>query len=413
MGLLAIISLLLIAASFMVLMIARATKRQRRPTILTEVAPVELTDEEEHHLSDIIRPIARRNIGDVLAIEGDLLKPPAESYDLLAARFRNSRLLPTLQLNEFGNPSVMLFPRRLFPVKNHHDRPWIHVILLIVTFATTTWAGAVHQGMGTAGATPRFLDGIPYAAALLLILGIHEMGHFLAARKHRMNVSLPFFIPAPFGFGTFGAFIQLREPSANRKVLFDVAVAGPLAGLAVTVVALFVGLRSSEVLSVPDAASAAAHHGAQVGSSVLLAAIAKLSLGTEIASGHQLVLHPLAFAGWLGLLITALNLLPIGQLDGGHLADAMFGPRIGGTVSAGAIFLLFALALFVWSALITWAVIIYFMAGRKGIPPLNDVTSLGLGRMAVGWFSFVMLLLILVPVPHALYQNFGLHCPYL
>jgi Zn-dependent protease len=369
--------------------------------------------DQERDLGDVIRATGRRSIGKVVAIEGDLLKAPDEAYRALQSRFAGTDLLPTLQRNEFGKPSVMLFPRAAFAGRVSKDKPWLNVLLLVATFGTTTWAGAAHQGINVLDEPARIFSGLPYALALMLILGIHEMGHYAAARIHKMNVSLPYFIPAPFGLGTFGAFIQLREPSANRRALFDVGVAGPLAGLVATLAALVVGLRYSEVLPAQEQGVAAAHHGAEIGTSVLFTAIAKFSLGAQLAEGHRLALHPLAFAGWLGLLVTALNLLPIGQLDGGHVADAMFGPRAGAAISTAGIVVLFGLAFFVWSGLLMWAVIIYFMAGRKSFPPLNDLTRLDGGRMAIGWFSFVLLLLILTPVPHALFENLGINCPYL
>jgi membrane-associated protease RseP (regulator of RpoE activity) len=119
-------------------------------------------------------------------------------------------------------------------------------------------------------------------------------------------------------------------------------------------------------------------------------------------------LNPLAFAGWLGLLVTALNLLPIGQLDGGHIADAMFGRTRSAAIGTAALVGLVLLGLFVWSGLLTWALIVYFIAGAKGLPPLNDVSRIDGGRLAIGAFAF-----ILVPVPHALYDALGIHCPYL
>lgn len=155
------------------------------------------------------------------------------------------------------------------------------------------------------------------------------------------------------------------------------------------------------------------HGGIGVGSSALLALIAKLALGDTLAEGHRLLLHPLAFAGWLGLLVTALNLLPIGQLDGGHIADAMFGRARSAAIGTAALFALVFLGLFVWSGLLTWAFIVYFIAGGKGLPPLNDIGRLGAGRMAVGVFAFVLLVLILMPVPHRFYDALGIHCPYL
>src|SRR5262249_17528266 len=170
----------------------------------------------------------------------------------------------------------------------------------------------------------KFMAGLPYSVTLLLILGAHELGHYFAARAHHMRVTLPYFIPVPFGLGTFGAFIQLKSPAENRRALFDVGVAGPLAGLVFAIPALGIGLQHSRVLA-PGELADHLHGGMGVGSSLLMALTAKLALGDALAEGHRLLLHPLAFAGWLGLLVTALNLLPIGQLDGGHMADAMFG----------------------------------------------------------------------------------------
>jgi membrane-associated protease RseP (regulator of RpoE activity) len=155
------------------------------------------------------------------------------------------------------------------------------------------------------------------------------------------------------------------------------------------------------------------HGGIGVGSSVLFALTAKFALGDTLAEGHLLALHPLAFAGWLGLLVTALNLLPIGQLDGGHMADAMFGRVRSAAIGTAALLALVLLGLFVWSGLLTWALIVYFIAGGKGLPPLNDVSKMGGGRLAIGAFAFVLLFLILAPIPHRLYQALGIHCPYL
>jgi membrane-associated protease RseP (regulator of RpoE activity) len=152
--------------------------------------------------------------------------------------------------------------------------------------------------------------------------------------------------------------------------------------------------------------------GASVGSSVLFALLAKLALGDVITEGHQLILHPLAFAGWLGLLVTALNLLPIGQLDGGHIAHALFGRKKGNTIGMVALFSIFLLGLFVWSGFLMWAIIVFFIAGTKSAPPLNDISPLDPSRVVIGAIAFILLFLILMPVPHAFYQTLGIHCPY-
>jgi membrane-associated protease RseP (regulator of RpoE activity) len=155
------------------------------------------------------------------------------------------------------------------------------------------------------------------------------------------------------------------------------------------------------------------HLGTDAGSSVLLSAIASIAIPDAMATGHVIVLHPLAFAGWLGLLVTALNLIPVGQLDGGHVADAMFGQRSGATIGTVAMVALVLLGLFVWSGLLYWAFIAFFIAGGKGLPPLNDLSALDARRQAVGIFSFALLVAILLPVPHGLYQAIGIHGPYL
>ena len=271
-------------------------------------------------------------------------------------------------------------------------------------------AGALHAGVDVLQEPARILEGLPYSLTLLVILGSHELGHYFAARAHGMKVTLPYFIPVPFGLGTFGAFIQLKSPAENRRALFDVGVAGPLAGLVFAIPALWIGLQYSRVLA-PEELTDNMHGGIGIGSSALLALIAKLALGDALGEGHRLLLHPLAFAGWLGLLVTALNLLPIGQLDGGHIADAMFGRTRSAAIGTAALFALVFLGLFVWSGLLTWAFIVYFIASGKGQPPLNDFSRMGVGRLAIGAFVFVLLLLILAPVPHRLYDALGIHCP--
>jgi len=216
----------------------------------------------------------------------------------------------------------------------------------------------------------------------------------------------------PFALGTFGAFIKIKSITPTRRALFDVAVAGPLAGLVFAIPALLIGLRYSKVVA-GTAPTALGLAGVSVNSSVLMAFLAKISLGASVLNNDHLVLHPLAFAGWLGLIVTALNLLPIGQLDGGHMSHAMFGSRKARSGSVVAMACLFLLALFVWPGLMIWAIIVFFIAGVRDAPAANDVTSVGLGRKVLGWFTFLLLALIIVPVPRALYEVIGLHCPYL
>jgi membrane-associated protease RseP (regulator of RpoE activity) len=381
---------------------------------IPEVIPAEPTmpSAETLKTDDVFRVHHSRQVGAAVVQEGELLRDPDEAYAVLKARSENAGATPLLQEGRDGRPLLVWLPEAADGGARKERSPWLNVLLLLLTLLTTTWAGAAHAGVDLLQEPGRLLTGFPYSLALLLILGAHELGHYFAARAHHMRVTLPYFIPVPFGLGTFGAFIQLKSPAENRRALFDVGVAGPLAGVVFAIPALWIGLRYSRVL-VPGELADHMHGGIGVGSSALLALISNLALGDALAEGHRLLLHPLAFAGWLGLLVTALNLLPIGQLDGGHIADAMFGRARSAAIGRAALFALVFLGLFVWSGLLTWALIVYFIAGGKGLPPLNDVSRMGSGRLAIGAFAFVLLFLILAPVPHALYDALGIHCPYL
>ena len=291
-------------------------------------------------------------------------------------------------------------------------RPWLHVLLVVATLITTTVAGAAHQGVNVLDEPRRWAVGLPYGIGLMLILGVHEMGHYLAARHHRISASLPYFIPVPFALGTFGAFISMSGKMRTRRQLFDVGVAGPLAGLAVAIPALVIGLRWSRVLPLEAGMGAPFGHGVDVHTSILLAAISKLAIGDAVAGGHYVVLHPLAFAGWLGVTITALNLLPVGQLDGGHIAHALLGRARGDWVGKLAIVAMVLLGLLVWSGLLFWALLVFMIGGTRGAEPQDDTTPLDGRRRALAWGTFALLALILVPFPHVLAPGLGLHCPY-
>jgi len=350
------------------------------------------------------------------AYEGTLKMPARQAVEHIEEAFASNVPEFYLESIEEGEARLVLASPAADtsgPQELPRVRPWIHWSLLLATFLTTTWAGAVHQGADPLRNLAALSTGLPYSLGLLLILGAHEMGHFLTARRYGMQVTPPYFIPVPFALGTFGAFISMRSLPRRREQLFDVAMAGPLAGLVVAIPALIFGLSRSTLIAPSETAVSMMSGGADVGASLVLALLAKLALGTEIGAGHLIQLHPLAFAGWLGLLLTALNLLPIGQLDGGHIARAVFGGRRAVTISRVAMALLFLLALLVWPGLLFFAVLVFLIAGRTGIPPRNDVDELSSGRKWLGYAGYVLLLLIVLPLPHAWYTSFGLHCPYL
>lgn len=388
----------------------------------TRVAAAAGPDLGPRMLNEAEQPEAVRQVMDVrIAIKengvqlfrGPLRDSASVSFEKLVLALPKD-VVPLVQEDDQLGAKIVLIPKPAEDAKLRKPvRPWLHWLLFGLTVITTTWAGASNQGVDLARDPGGFVAGLPYSIGLLLILGVHELGHFFMARRYAMDVTPPYFIPVPFGLGTFGAFIQMRSPPRNRKALFDVAVAGPLAGLVIAVPALLLGLQSSSITLGDDGTvSHGFLHGATVGSSILFTVLTKLSLGDAAQYGALVHLSPLAFAGWLGLFITALNLLPVGQLDGGHITRAMFGSRVGQTISSLAMWSLILLALFVWPGLMMWALIIFLIAGR-GAPPLNDVTTLDAGRIALGYFAILILILILAPMPHSLWDSVGNICPYL
>jgi membrane-associated protease RseP (regulator of RpoE activity) len=273
------------------------------------------------------------------------------------------------------------------------------IVLFLLTVFTTLWAGAYQAYNGPVRGPLNFLlsspealwRGIPFAGALLFILTTHELGHYLLSKIHRVPASLPLFIPGPPHFiGTFGAIIRMKGPILSRRALFDIGVAGPLAGFVVAVVALIVGLNLSTVVD------RTATFGLQLGEPLLLQFMSWVVIG-PLPPETDVVLHPIGFAAWFGLFVTSLNLLPIGQLDGGHVAYALWGRRQR-TMALAFLPILLALGFFGWPGWFLWA----FMAGLWGLghPPVMDPqVPLGRNRTIVGWFAFAVFVVTFAPVP--------------
>jgi membrane-associated protease RseP (regulator of RpoE activity) len=268
------------------------------------------------------------------------------------------------------------------------NRPIWNLLLLVATVLTTTWAGAAHLGIDLIDEPGRWRAGAPYALALLTILGVHEFGHYLVARRRGVSVSLPFFIPAPVYLGTFGAFIRMRGPIRDRATYFDVAIAGPLAGLVIALIALAVGLGVE---------AATPHGGVIPASSALLAGIFQL-VGGEVLT-DPISLGPLAFAGYIGLVVTALNLVPVGQLDGGHIAYALLGQRRAALLASAVIALLIIAGLLVSSHFLMWAFIVWFVAGSAHPKAQDEAAPIGPGRVVLGMIALAVLLAIVLPWP--------------
>ena len=211
-------------------------------------------------------------------------------------------------------------------------RPFFALALLLITLFTTTVVGSEMAGITVEQLqqdSTLLLQGLPYSLGVIAILGIHELSHYFTSIRYKIATTLPYFIPIPFFLGTFGAFIQMKSPVPNRKALFDVGIAGPLGGFIVTVPLLLWGLSLSEVVPLAEKSSFLSFEAFDPRFSFLFAILAKLALGSSFMVNKAIHLHPLAIAGYIGLIITALNLMPVGQLDGGHIVHAMFGQRIG------------------------------------------------------------------------------------
>ncbi|MEM6426903.1 MAG: site-2 protease family protein, partial [Cyanobacteria bacterium P01_D01_bin.128] len=284
-------------------------------------------------------------------------------------------------------------------------RPWFALGLLLITLCTTTLVGAFIAGLEEESLQADYtliLQGLPYALSLMAILGTHEMGHYLMARHHHIRTTLPYFIPVPFFLGTFGAFIQLRSPVPNRRALFDVGIAGPMAGLVVTLPLLIWGLANSEVVGLTDEASLLNFQALEPRASTLLLILSKLALGAGLSAESAIQLHPVAVAGCLGLVVTALNLMPVGQLDGGHIVHAMYGQRMGAVIGQVARLLVLMLA-FIHREFLLWAILLFFIPAVDE-PALNDVSELNNQRDGWGLAALALLVMIVLPAPQMLVE---------
>ena len=273
----------------------------------------------------------------------------------------------------------------------------LHLGLLLATVVTTVVAGALQQGVNPLE-TPELLSkGIPFSFTLLLILGAHEMGHYLVSRRHQLDVTLPYFIPAPpipFIIGTFGAFIRIRSPIRDKRALLDVGCSGPLIGVLVSIPVILIGLKLSTVTVIGGGKETVT-----LGEPLLFKLLSWLALG-PMTPEQNVILHPVAFAGWIGLLVTALNLLPVGQLDGGHVAYALF-PESHRYISLGTLGLLVVCGVIFWQGWLMWAVLLVFLGWRHP-PPYQFWVPLDRRRRVLGIITIVVFALTFSPAPFVL-----------
>jgi membrane-associated protease RseP (regulator of RpoE activity) len=300
---------------------------------------------------------------------------------------------------ELSNPAVPLHDGA-----RPRNRLGLHIALLIGTVVTTTIAGASFYlsylyGLGRPESGFDFhvlLGGLWYSATFLAILGAHEAGHYLYCRRYGLDASLPYFIPVPgIITGTLGAVIRIREPFRTRTELFDVGIAGPLAGLAVLIPALFVGFSMSTIMPAPTSGEILIF-----GEPLLFQFAARLIVGV-VPDGSTINVHPIVWACWFGMFATALNLLPFGQFDGGHVAYAVFGSRISRNISVVTVLSLGAMAVLSLS----WVVPVIMMGimwrwfGLAHPSPMNPYEPLSPGRRAFALLALIALIVCFTPTP--------------
>lgn len=330
-----------------------------------------------------------------VAFRGHLVVDSDQAYPLLRERLAEIGYTPLLRNHE--GYDVIVAIRHVFK-----SRPtgWVvNLILLLLTLCTTTLMGAVMEQAERLLVNPLLLfqkpwlllTGVPAALTIMGILGVHELAHYFVARKHKLDTSLPYFIPVPFGFGTFGAIIRIRTPWENRRALFDVGLAGPLAGIVVALPLFFVGLLISPIKTpMPDATT--------LGSPVLLRWIEELVYMIRgIPEGYDIYVNAMTFAAWFGLVVTGFNLLPVGQLDGGHVAYALLG-RWAQVLGIVVIVSLVILGASVWNGWYIWAIFILF-SGWQHPAPLNAVAPLGQTRTFAGILVLILTALLFTPSP--------------
>lgn len=322
-----------------------------------------------------------------LRLRGRLLVDPQAAYAQVAPRFRSLGYTALLEEDPLGAALVAL-PGT---IETKPSRLWVALLLFGLTIIST---------MSVGGLTAQGYDiglGLAFSVSLLGILLSHELGHYLVARRLGVAVSFPFFIPLPFSpLGTMGAFIQMKEPPPDRRALLSIAIAGPLAGLIVAIPVLIIGLLLSPVQALPPPTPEQPLF--MEGNSLVYAALKVLLFGRFLPSGGQdVMLHPVAFAGWAGLLVTGLNLLPAGQLDGGHLLYGLVGRRVARMASWVIAGVLVVLGFF-WSGWWLWAVLIAVF-GQQSAPVLNDLTPLDAPRRTLAVIGLIVFILVFTPLP--------------
>jgi membrane-associated protease RseP (regulator of RpoE activity) len=351
-----------------------------------------------------------RQPDEVIAFRGQVYGDTEEAYEQISQRFADVGYIAQLRDWPEGGHEVRALKGAF---KHKTGRIWVNVVLFLATVFSVLYIGALNAldpSMIEDPTNPQVFilpliylyRGLPFAATLMGILLAHELSHYFVGRLYGSPISLPYFIPFPnFLFGTMGAVIVQRKPMRNRRALLDIGIAGPLGGLIVAIPLLILGLALSEVGPPP----AGMENALQEGNSLLYAGVKYLMFGRFLpAGGEDVWLHPVAFAAWAGLFVTMLNLVPIGQLDGGHVSYALLGRKawtlgyivIGAAVAWGGWLVLNGNS--AGSLWMTWG-FLNLILNRRHPPPLDDATKLDLPRVALGILLLIVFVLLFMPAP--------------
>jgi len=280
-------------------------------------------------------------------------------------------------------------PEPFAPPDRPRNKVVVNIALFLATVCTTLLAGAVLAEVNPFTDPSLIYKGIPFSASLMGILLSHELGHYLMSRCHGVDATLPYFIPAPTLIGTFGAVIKIKSAVPDRRALLDIGATGPIVGFVVSVPVLIIGLRMSEVTH-------GISGGMSFGTSLLLEFIVRIVL-PSVPEGYAINLHPVALAGWLGLLVTMMNLLPMGSMDGGHIMYALFG-KWHHLISRLVVVALIVMGVFGWLGWAVWGTLNLFF-GLRHAPPMYPEVALDRKRKLVAAVCALILLLTFVPTP--------------
>ncbi|NEQ50186.1 MAG: site-2 protease family protein [Leptolyngbya sp. SIO3F4] len=377
-----------------------------------EHAPKLLKREDEERLRAcfpwsvyFLQTIERRQ--QIMVCRGRLKAKPAIAHSTVQQNVRSQfgeKFLVVLQEERNGHPVFTLVPQKPQSESSQKSGWLLSLVLFILTLGTTTLAGLLLVGELS---IPELLSnpalivkGLGYSLAVMAILAVRELAHYASATYHKIAVTAPFFIPVPYFLGTVGAFIRIKAPAPNRRALFDLGLTGPVAGFIISLPIVIWGLAHSQIVDLTDESNLFNFQSLDPRGSILLALLSKLALGDSLQMDQAIYLHSVAIAGCLGLVLTALNLMPVGQLDGGHIVHAMYG-RWGGAAIGNIARVLVAAMVFIQPEYLLWALLLVFMPSRDD-PALDDLSELDGVRDTLGLLAMALLVLIVLPMPQTI-----------